>query len=623
MKQLYSYDIFDTCLVRTCGEPKYVFDILAINILGEDSDISARKDFTLIRMNAEKKAREELIKGENEEITLKDIYHFCNFNNITTIENETIMKMELEIEDRVLLPVYKMRNEINQLVKKGATIIYVSDMYLPEDFICKKLKQFGFYVNNNIYLSSSIKKTKCSGHLYDYVYSKLNIKSTYWTHIGDNKLSDYTIPKGKGIKAKLTKHEYNQYERMGRNLMHNGIIPLANYPFSLSRAIRHSIPDTPNNLFTATFVAPMFVSYVYHILCDSRKRGIKHLFFIARDGYILYCIAQEFANQFPEISLSYLYASRQALYMAGLNEVSAKCVKDSIPYLKDEKINKILYELHLSSYNYANLSIDNLNGEQLIDILFQEKSFVEALKTKHHQQNKNIIKYFKQEGLTEGHCATVDVIGSRRCQKALNSILRRNNYPEAFSYYFEVTWYRITDYEPYFAMNYQDDVIGTKLYNRASQPLYEQFFAITNQMRTIEYQDNNGIIEPVFEADFISEEYKQKIFEANKSVCKLYARYYLHGCINNPINIIQVSQKTFSFFCYAPHKEFLQAIESFRCTGSGEANEVLLNKRSLLYSIIHIKKFFRWPEGQLIYSSGFLYPLVLRFLKYRYKCKQG
>ena len=172
-------------------------------------------------------------------------------------------------------------------------------------------------------------------------------------------------------------------------------------------------------------------------------------------------------------------------------------------------------------------------------------------------------------------------------------------------------------------MNYQDDVIGTKLYNRASQPLYEQFFAITNQMRTIEYQDNNGIIEPVFEADFISEEYKQKIFEANKSVCKLYARYYLHGCINNPINIIQVAQKTFSFFCYAPHKEFLQAIESFRCTGSGEANEVLLNKRSLLYSIIHIKKFFRWPEGQLIYSSGFLYPLVLRFLKCRYKCKQG
>ena len=29
MKQLYSYDIFDTCMVRTCGEPKHVFDILA------------------------------------------------------------------------------------------------------------------------------------------------------------------------------------------------------------------------------------------------------------------------------------------------------------------------------------------------------------------------------------------------------------------------------------------------------------------------------------------------------------------------------------------------------------------------------------------------------------------
>ena len=622
MKQLFSYDIFDTCLVRTCGEAKHVFDILAIRVLGEESIISARKDFALIRMNAEKKAREELIKGENEEITLEDIYSYCDFNNITTIENDTIMKMELEIEDKVLLPVYKIHKEITQLVKKGETIIYISDMYLPEEFICKKLKQFGFYVNNNIYLSSSIRKSKSSGHLFDYISKKLDIKPTHWKHTGDNKNSDYFIPKNKGIKTKLIKHDYNQFETMGRELAHDGVTPNADFSFSLSRAIRLSIPDTPNNLFAATFVAPMFVSYVYQILCDSKRRGIKHLFFIARDGYILYCIAKEFTKQFPDISLTYLYASRQALYMTGLNEVTAQCVKETLPYLKKEKISRILYDLHLSSYNYADLSVDGLNGEQIIDLLFREESFVEALKFKHQQQNINIIKYFEQEGLTKGRCATVDVVGSRRCQKALNNILRKNNYPEAFSYFFEVTWSRITDYEPYIAMNYQEDVIGTKLYNRASQPLYEQFFAITNHKRTIEYQDNNGIIEPIFEADFISEEYKQRIFEINMSVCTSYAKHYINECTDNPSRIIQAAQKAFNFFCYVPHRKYLQAIEAFRCTGSGEANEVLLNKRSLLYSIIHINQFFRWPEGQLIYSSGWLYPFVLFFLKYRYKRKQ-
>jgi hypothetical protein len=307
--------------------------------------------------------------------------------------------------------------------------------------------------------------------------------------------------------------------------------------------------------------------------------------------------------------------------MAGLDEPSANCVKESLPYLRNEKINRILYELHLSSYDYSSLSIDGLNGEQIIDILFNNESFVEEFKSKYDEQNKYIINYFEQERLTEGNCATVDVVGSRRCQKALNNILIRNHYPEAFSYYFEVTCNRITEYEPYLAMNYQENVINTKLYNRASQPLYEQFFAITNHKRTIEYRERGGKVEPIFEDDFISEEYKQKIFEINKDVCTMYARHYANKCIENPTTVIQTSQRVFAYFCYVPRKEFLKAIESFRCTGSGEPNETLLNKRSLLYSILHIKQFFRWPEGQLIYSSGWLYPIVLLLLKYRYRKK--
>lgn len=621
MKKLYSYDIFDTCLIRTCGDSKHVFDILATDILGMDADVSARIDFTLVRMNAERKAREELIKGDNEEVTLEDIYRFCDFSKITVVDNKTIMLKELDIEDRVLLPVYKIRDEINQLQKNGEKVIFISDMYLPETFICKKLKQFGFPVNQNIYISSTIKKSKSSGNLFGYISRQLGINCSHWRHIGDNVLSDYQIPQKMGIKVKIIKHEYNQYELMGMEMIHDGSNPNAGYPFSLSKAIRLSLPDTPNNVFASTFVAPMFVSYAYSLLCDSRKRGIKHLFFIARDGYILYIIAKEFASQFPDIRLSYLYASRQALYMAGLKELSAKCVKESLPYLIGENIKKILYELHMSSFDYSSLTTEGLSGEQIIDMLFDNELFVKELTLKYQEQNSNIIKYFVQEGLTEGNCATVDAVASRRCQKALNTILERNHYPKAFAYYLEVTWSRINEYDPYLAMNYQENVIGTKFYNRASQPLYEQFFAITNQKRTVEYKDYNGIIKPVFEGDFISEEFKQEVFEANRISCITYAKHYKEGYIEHPNMIIQTAQKVFAYFCYAPQKEYLKAIESFMCTGSGEVNEVLLNKRSFFYTITHIKQFFRWPEGQLIYSSGWLYPFTIRFLNLRYKRK--
>lgn len=619
MKKLYSYDIFDTCLVRTCGEARNVFNLLATKVLGLQANISAKNDFALIRMNAEKKAREEIIHGCQEEVTLNDIYTYCDFSSLTNLQNEAIMAMELEIEKEVLLPVSKIKKEINDLVSKGMVVIYISDMYLPLEFITEVLSNTGFYVNNNIFLSSSIGKTKSSGHLFDHVHTNQNISYSQWQHTGDNIITDHYIPKKKGIKTVLIKHIYNQYESIGIDYIQNGLSLNTNYPFSLSRAIRLSMPDTPNHIFASTFIAPMFVSYVCQILYDAQSKGIKHLFFLSRDGFILYNIAKEFSTQFPEIRLSYLYVSRQSLYMAGLNEVSADCIKKELSYLNKETISRILYDLHLPTFDYSNLSIDGLDGEHIIDLLFKNELFVKQLKNKHSEQNINIIKYFKQEGLLEGHCATVDVVGSRRCQNAINSILHRNNYSEVFSYYFEVTWYRTTDYQPYLAMNYQETVVNSRLYNRATQPLYEQFFAISDHNRTIEYYDNNGTIEPVFEKDYISDEYKDKIYSINESVCTSYARHYITENTYQPIMIIQAAQKAFTHFCYVPTKELLLALESFRCTGSGETNEYLLSKHNILYAITHIKKYFRWPEGQLIYSSGIFYPIIYAYLKFRLK----
>lgn len=623
MTKLYSFDIFDTCLIRTCGKACAVYAILAEEILGDKAEESAKIDFALIRRNAEREARQMLINEDNEEVTLEDIYNYCDFSSITDIDKSIIMNAEMDIEERVLLPVEKIKEEINDLIKKGAKVIYISDMYLPKAFLEKILKKNGFYVNQNIFVSSDIKKTKSSGHLYDFIASKFHISKKQWLHIGDNIISDYKVPQKRHIKTKPVNHNYNLYEIGGNNLMTNGTIPNNGFIFTLSRAIRLSFPNTSNHIFASTFIAPMCVPFVYKVLCDSQRKGINHLFFVARDGYILYQIALEMRKQFPTIELSYLYASRQALYMAGIEELTSESIKRNMPHLMQKGIDNILYELHLSSFDYSNLELSGLNGEQIIDTLFKDKVFVDALKKKHHEQSKYIIDYFKQEGLTSGNNAIVDVVGSRRCQKAINNILVRNKYSKIFSFYFEVTWSRITEYEPYLAMSYQENVINTQNYHHASQALYEQFFVITNQKRTIEYQINRNRIVPVYEDDFLNESYKQKVFEINLAVCIKYAKHYIMSFYNkNPNFEIQTAQKVFAYFCHVPHKQFLKALESFRCTGSGEANEVMLNKKNLLYVILHRSQFFRWPEGQLIYSSGWLYPLI-RWLLYLRYIKKG
>ena len=444
MTQLYSFDIFDTCLIRTCGQARNVFHILAEKILGKEASISAKNDFAAIRMNAAREATRQYTNNANEEITLEQIYGLCDFSSLTKTENSQIMQAEMDVEEAVLVPVEKMKNHINLLAKQGAKVIYISDMYLPKLFICKLLADRGFYVNDNVYLSSDIKKTKSSGHLYDYISEQLHIKNCQWLHTGDNILSDYKVPRRRHIKARLACHPYNRYESMGWNLMLDGTSPMSGYAFSLSKAMRLSFPDTPNYKFASTFIAPMFVPFVHKLLCESVERGINHLFFVARDGYILYQIAKEMAKKFPTVRLSYLYASRQALYMAGLSKLSPECVIEEMPHLKNKGVEGILYELHLPDYDYSKLPLAGLNGEQIIKTLFADEAFAAAVKRKYEEQNEYAVKYFEQEGLTQGNCAIVDAVGSRRCQKAINNILLRHHYPKTFAFYFEVTWCRIT-----------------------------------------------------------------------------------------------------------------------------------------------------------------------------------
>ena len=56
MKKIYSFDIFDTCLIRSCGHPQNILDILTFNILGKNTDKEILADFALER----KKVRKEL-----------------------------------------------------------------------------------------------------------------------------------------------------------------------------------------------------------------------------------------------------------------------------------------------------------------------------------------------------------------------------------------------------------------------------------------------------------------------------------------------------------------------------------------------------------------------------------
>ncbi len=613
--KLFSFDIFDTCFIRTCGDPINVIYLLAKKVLGENTDFSMINDFVLIRRKGEECARKILTNKQKEEITLKEIYQFCNFHNLTELDNDSIMQNELEIEDEVLLPIYETKKRIEQLHIKGDTIAYISDMYLPKEFIIKKLKDYNYYVDEKlVFVSSDIKKTKESGNLFRYIQKELIIEYNNWRHIGDNKLSDYKIPKELGIRAKLVKFDYNIYEKKAINLCLDDGDLFNSYPYSLCRALRLSNQNNPQLLFASEFIAPIFVPYTYYILCDARDRGIEHLYFIARDGYILYLIAQLFISHFPNIQLHYLYASRKSLYLPGIEQLSYDTIKDIVPL--DKGIQGILYALQMEDFDYSHLAITGLSCLEILKLLLEDKTFVENLNKQYNEQCDLCARYFIQEGLSYAKCAIVDVLGSRRCHQFINSILRRNHMPEVFAYYYEVTHQRIIDSSKYSSMNFQERNIHSKTYHHVSQPLCEQYFCITNQQRTIGYKNINNTIEPIFEEDPINNLYKEKIFNANKMILLAYATHFIKHPVTNPVLCIKRTQLCLNMFYHNPQKEYLEAFNGFFCT-DGNTKYELLQKKKLIYTIFRHNMFFRWKEGNIVYNSGRLYRLIRAFLAMR------
>ena len=124
---LFSYDIFDTCLVRACGTPDSISDIVARRILVEPT-LSAINDFILIRKTGEGRARELFITSEKEDITLADIYSQCDFSSLTDISNNTIMEMEMMVEEEMLIPVLSIKEEIEHIHSLQQSVIFIGEI---------------------------------------------------------------------------------------------------------------------------------------------------------------------------------------------------------------------------------------------------------------------------------------------------------------------------------------------------------------------------------------------------------------------------------------------------------------------------------------------------------------
>ena len=496
--RLASFDIFDTTLIRKCGKPGNIFYILAHKLYPNDK--AKRDDFLLWRKGAEKRAS-GIAPGKD--VTIVDIYSNEELTSFDEYSKNELINAEKEVEAELLTVNPEVKNIIIKKREQGYTICFISDMYLPSDFLKKVLEREGcINSNEQIYVSCEWNARKSNGALYKRL--KEQLKPQQWEHYGDHPVSDVKMAKRYGIKATKIKSDFTIAEKEATQPRGNREHYESSILSGLSRAARLHHGNDATTTIAADFIASAYIPYVHFILTTAKERGFKRLYFLSRDSYIL----QKIAEQLPHegIELCYLFVSRKSLLLPYLHNATANkflAIQDKNT-IKGKSIKELSQSLGTSIEELKNVFDIEFNFER-ISTKEQEQVFLNAifgtgsrylptLNERAKEKRALLNGYFTQEKvLSSEPTAMVDVgwLGTTRLM--INNILKEEGYPETTFFYYGVRGDVMhSKYGRYYTY-YTPEQLSTE-----STTLIENYFSASPYPSTIGYKENNSKFEPVF-----------------------------------------------------------------------------------------------------------------------------
>ena len=278
MKPLVSLDVFDTAIFRKVFKPTDIFNLVEENV---------GSNFKAQRILAQDKARR------------KSIYY-----NIVDIYRELPFSLSPKAEIKTeILNCFANPYILDLYNKQEADYIFISDMYLPSTIITEILERCG-YKNPKVYVSCELKACKGEGKLFTKVENAL--KRKIQKHIGDNYVSDILGAQKAGIP---------ETEFIGPSIDNATVVTPELKNVRLRKLLideelsNSSIEEKIGYLF-----APLILSFTQSVLEELPEN--KTVFFIARDGFIMYVIARWILK--TKKNIKYCRFSRKSCYLANI-----------------------------------------------------------------------------------------------------------------------------------------------------------------------------------------------------------------------------------------------------------------------------------------------------------------
>jgi predicted HAD superfamily hydrolase len=411
--------------------------------------IGKKVAFKEIRRKADATLRVQL-QGPKD-LTIDDIYQeIGRVLELDTATTDQLKQLELDFEMRMLCKRASVVNVAEHAYAIGKRVVLASDMYLTETHLRTLLEKLDIKAYHKIYISADVGHRKDRRTLFPYILESEGVAPEALLHVGDNEHSDLQIPGDLGItvfhvkrakdlflRSHLGKHVYrHRYHTIPP--YYRGCIALAINKFYDDPFPKKSLTNADLELFGYYYFGPLLLSYVKWVADTAKSQHIKRLYFISRDGEILYKIYQLLQSR-----------SRRSVPEAAYIEVSRRAL--AIPFIKDhadvdKALNANFFGDTLQHYLHARLGIDitGINPKRLQKYGFEtvndpvyipaDLEKVKPLAYAVYNENKSCfeedkekaIRYLQEKGLFDKTKKSIVDIGySGTMQRLLNRITRR------------------------------------------------------------------------------------------------------------------------------------------------------------------------------------------------------
>ncbi|MCZ6913508.1 MAG: hypothetical protein O7C59_02760, partial [Rickettsia endosymbiont of Ixodes persulcatus] len=385
---------------------------------------------------------------------------------------------------------------------------------------------------DKFYVSSTESITKRSGRLFQFILQALALPAKKILHIGDDFMSDFFTPKQLGIKSL---YYYNKNVLKNYKKIYQAIKKIKYKRKTINHKFINNFISQKNHIKDdyakiSHHISPVLATFSYQTLLDMYSKGIRKIFFFAREGILLQKIFNQtldnvllFQSKKHEFKLKVLYISRLSSSCAIYKDIKnidllIETTQQATGFLSIPNFIKT-YGLSTSDFSNETLkiiesyhSIDKNSFSKLMSYTSFGREFNQLIKEK-----RNLLEgYLAKNGiLAEGKIGLVDLGWGGTIQKNISHFLP--DYPSVkfFGYYFgtnnlifdksALAWDRSTFF-PGCIVSYQNDYQSRKF--NGAIPFLESLCGFDKIGTTIGYKSTlDGAIVPIFDCSIKKNSY--------------------------------------------------------------------------------------------------------------------